>query len=371
MKKIIITVTVCLILIAIGGAGYWQYTIRKPEYSLWQAKKAIDEHDLMMFEKYVDTEGVVETLIDQFMDVCTENIEKEGGKYDKFGMGLVEGFVTLFKPRFTKLVKQEIVSFVETGDFEKENKNESQKLSRKEDSSPEFSLENVWKNSGGGENRFQGIKYVKEEGKIAYIGLKFFSKKYEQTFIINFKMRGMDNYWQVAEITNLFDIMKELGIIEGVKETVLPKPEKTLGIEGKSVPDKGLPELRVTLVNVGERFVKGGTAESIMVVEGSAVNANTLAVSNIRVRGKILDSSGKVLFEEESNCGTILTDDELKSLTRDEIKKELSNPYGRDVHNADIKPGAGIPFMLVFTMPSEDASDLVVELIGIEAAKSK
>ena len=161
-----------------------------------------------------------------------------------------------------------------------------------------------------------------------------------------------------------------LGGIGGVKEAVLPKVEKMLGIKDKGVPDEG-SELRVTLIDVGERFVKGWTAENIMVVEGSAVNTNKIPVSNIGVRGKILDSSGSVLSEEESNCGTILTDDELKSLTRDEIKKELSNPYGRDFRNADIQPGDGIPFMLVFTMPAEEATELVVELIGIEAAKGK
>ncbi|TFG93867.1 MAG: DUF3426 domain-containing protein [Syntrophobacterales bacterium] len=163
--------------------------------------------------------------------------------------------------------------------------------------------------------------------------------------------------------------IKDSGRIEGIKKAVLPKVEKMLEIKGKSVPDKGLPELKVTMVNVGERFVKGLTDENIMVVEGSAVNANTIAVSNIRVRGKILDSSGNILSEEESNCGAILTDDELKNLTSDEIKKELSNPYGRDFSNADIKPGDGIPFMLVFTIPAEEASELVVELVSIEAAK--
>ena len=159
--------------------------------------------------------------------------------------------------------------------------------------------------------------------------------------------------------------------IEGAKETVLPKVEEVLEVEDKGVQKEGLPELKVTLADVGERFVKGWTAENVMVVEGSAVNDNALAVSKIRVRGKLLGSSGTVLSEEESNCGTILTDDELKSLTSDEIKQELSNPYGRDFRNADIQPGDRIPFMLVFTMPAEDASDLVVELMDIETAENE
>ena len=108
-----------------------------------------------------------------------------------------------------------------------------------------------------------------------------------------------------------------------------------------------------------------------MVVEGTAVNTNTVPVSNIRVQGKILDSSGTVISKEVSSCGTILTDDELKGMTSDKIKKELSHPYGRDFRNTGIKPDDGIPFMLVFIMPDAEASELVVELIGIEASQSE
>lgn len=131
------------------------------------------------------------------------------------------------------------------------------------------------------------------------------------------------------------------------------------------------PALTVVLKDVAERFVKGWTGQTIMVVEGTAVNTNTVPVSNIRVQGKILDSSGTVISKEVSSCGTILTDDELKGMTSDKIKKELSHPYGRDFRNTGIKPDDGIPFMLVFIMPDAEASELVVELIGIEASQSE
>jgi len=133
----------------------------------------------------------------------------------------------------------------------------------------------------------------------------------------------------------------------------------------------GLHELGVDLINVKERFVKNWVAGDIMVVEGSAVNNNKCSVSNIKIRGKILDSSGNVLSEVESNCGNILTDDELKGLTEKEMMKELSNPYGREVSNAGIEPGTDIPFMLALIMPAGDASEFLVELAGIEIADNK
>ncbi|MBW2599376.1 MAG: zinc-ribbon domain-containing protein [Deltaproteobacteria bacterium] len=156
-----------------------------------------------------------------------------------------------------------------------------------------------------------------------------------------------------------------------VSTEVLSRVEKIFGIKSNNVPDTGLYELEVSLTNVKERFVKNLIAGDIMVIEGFAVNNNECAVSNIKIRGKILDSSGNVLSEEESNCGNILTDDELKGLTEKEIRKELSNPYGREFSGIDIKPGKEVPFMLAFVMPAGEASEFVVELAGIEVAESK
>lgn len=156
-----------------------------------------------------------------------------------------------------------------------------------------------------------------------------------------------------------------------VSNEVLPRVENIFGIKSSDAPDTGLYELEVNLINVKERFVENLVAGDVMVIEGSAVNNNKCAVSNIKIRGKILDSSGNVLSEEESNCGNILTDDELKNLTKKEIRKELSNPYGREVSGIDIKPGKDVPFMLAFVMPAGEASEFVVELAGIEVAESK
>ena len=155
------------------------------------------------------------------------------------------------------------------------------------------------------------------------------------------------------------------------RDVVFPKVEKILGIQSSDVPDVELSGLEVNLINVKERFAKNLIAGDIMVIEGLAVNNNTCAVSNIKIRGKILDSSGNILSEEESNCGNILTDDELKNLTEKEIRKELSNPYGREFSGIDIEPDKDIPFMLAFVMPAAEASEFVVELAGVEVANSK
>jgi len=162
------------------------------------------------------------------------------------------------------------------------------------------------------------------------------------------------------------------GVLPRVEKFIrtLPGAAKFLGTE-KNIPEERLSELGVDLINVKERFVKNWVAGDIMLVEGFAVNNNQCAVSDIRVRGKILDSSGNILAKVESNCGNILTDDELKGLTEKEIMKELSNPYGRNFSNTGIEPGEDIPFMLAFVMPADEASEFLVELAGIKVAETK
>ena len=80
-------------------------------------------------------------------------------------------------------------------------------------------------------------------------------------------------------------------------------------------------------------------------------------MSRIKVRGKILSESGEVLDMMESYCGNILTDEELTNLTEKEIAEKLSTPGG-----SSVSPQGDIPFMIVFTNPSKEAEEFIVEL---------
>jgi len=152
---------------------------------------------------------------------------------------------------------------------------------------------------------------------------------------------------------------------------ILPGVEKLFGTGSGDVSDINPQELAVDLVKVRERFLKNWLVGDIMVVEGLAVNNNKYSITGIKVRGKILDAAGEILGEEESGCGNILTDDELKGLTEEEIMKELSDPNGGEFSNAYIEPGADIPFMLVFIMPAGEANEFVVELADVKMANGK
>lgn len=120
MKKVAIAIVVIVIVILTGVVLYWQYT-QTPKYSLLQAKKAFEQHDLVSFEKYVDIEGVINSLIDQLLELRTEN-EKQQGKLGQLGEAIGKSLIMLLKPELVRILKQQIIEYVETGKFEEEKK---------------------------------------------------------------------------------------------------------------------------------------------------------------------------------------------------------------------------------------------------------
>ncbi len=117
----------------------------------------------------------------------------------------------------------------------------------------------------------------------------------------------------------------------------------------------------VGFLNVKERYAKNWILGEVLIIEGVAVNMYDYPILRVKVRGKILNESGKVLDMMESYCGNILTDEELSNLTEKEIAEKLSIPGGSSVSNS-VSPQGNIPFMIVFTNPSKEAEEFIVEL---------
>jgi len=122
----------------------------------------------------------------------------------------------------------------------------------------------------------------------------------------------------------------------------------------------------INFAEVKERFTKSTASGDLLVISGLAVNEFEHPVARIRLRGKILDSTGKVLGEIESYAGNLLTDEELNRLTDREILAELQRQEGSDMPNSNIRTRASIPFMIVFTNPPKEVDEFIIELSGVE-----
>lgn len=228
MRKSSILAAAIVVVIVAGGILYFWYT-RLPEYSLWQARKAFERHDLSSFEKYVDIDSVSGSLIDQMLEVVDSKMDPQDG-WVELGKALGKGLVTLAKPQLVQFTSQEIVSLVEKG------RPEQQKATGKP-ASGGLSLSGIWRKTGGGQQcRFQGLEDARREGSLAFVGMKLLFQKYDAPLVLELKLRERAGYWQVAGLTNFSDFVRKLDELEKRHLAELNKPvleamRQTLAIE--------------------------------------------------------------------------------------------------------------------------------------------
>ena len=121
----------------------------------------------------------------------------------QIGRELAQGLVTYLKPTLVAAVKQQVCDFVEKGEFEKSA-----------DARPGgVSLSKLQQRAHDQDIHFEGIEYIKQDGGVALIGLKFTGhKSAAKSFLIELKMRRLDGYWQVSKWNNAYEVLKQFGV---------------------------------------------------------------------------------------------------------------------------------------------------------------
>ena len=103
-------------------------------------------------------------------------------------------------------------------------------------------------------------------------------------------------------------------------------------------------------------YLESNNLNKIFVVEGEAVNHWKESRSFIRVKGVLLDPQGNKVQEREAYCGNILSEKDLKEMTKGAVEKSLSSQFGISFSNVNLQPNKGVPFMMVFMdLPPERA----------------
>jgi predicted Zn finger-like uncharacterized protein len=157
------------------------------------------------------------------------------------------------------------------------------------------------------------------------------------------------------------------GITRDVLNFVSPGTgDRVLGAAPKASPVTAVGGINFT--EVKERFTKSTASGDLLVISGLAVNEYEYPVGKVKLRGKILDNTGKLLGEIETFAGNLLTDEEMNRLSDKEILAELQRPEGSDMPNTSIRSRASIPFMIVFMNPPKEVDEFIIELVGVERA---
>jgi predicted Zn finger-like uncharacterized protein len=105
---------------------------------------------------------------------------------------------------------------------------------------------------------------------------------------------------------------------------------------------------QIKVIEVKQRFVNNALLGNIRIVEGVAMNTSPYPMARIKVGGELIDMIGTPVRESAAFCGNLLTDEELGTMSEEQIFRELANPQGSDMPNDKIAPNGTIPFMIVF-----------------------
>jgi len=180
-KKIIIlfgSIVAFLVCIYIGY-NYWTST---PSYCIHQIKAAINNHDIDLFNKYVDVNTLSNRLFDDRMGIFQKN-------------------------RVIELFKEQIEIFIERGDLgdDSATNNPNHFISL-------MGLQNII------DTNIRDVKYTKTEGKISIVGLNIYNKKLDKILILELKLREKDDgHWQLIEIQNLHKLLIPIQNIQDSK----------------------------------------------------------------------------------------------------------------------------------------------------------
>ena len=110
MKKNIIIITI--LIIGVFGYNYW---VNTPYYSLLQIQKSVDTKDRFLFDKYVDTNGIITEVIEDLSKIFIEEMDtQESSEYSFFDPSvLAAGLVSLFQPAIENAIEEGFDEFWE------------------------------------------------------------------------------------------------------------------------------------------------------------------------------------------------------------------------------------------------------------------
>src|SRR5690625_386292 len=227
MKKSIKAIAISIFVISCAIA-YWQWT-KSPRYSLNQIVKSVENRDVTTFQKHVDVKSVASRLVD---DLAGQIYSESDDELGDFASALGEGLLQLMKPRLVEMFEEQTLRFVERGSlWESGFDLESEDIQ-------DLGIDNITDNVGINPDNFEGIDFVRKNGKTVYIGLNFVAPEFNEVLTLEVMMRDLGGYWQLAEISNMKDVLEEIDRLEAEKLSIANAPirekiESSLQIEVK------------------------------------------------------------------------------------------------------------------------------------------
>jgi hypothetical protein len=182
---------------------YYRYTC-SPEYSLGKIVETYKDHNLNEFNKYVDTKNSISNVLNDFL-ISLESLSY-GRSLLIFLLNETNPFF-ITRPHIEESCLKVINSCVENGV-------DTNLLNIIVPGAGNINNKEIWDSiRTSNQCVYKGIKDTKIDGKVATISLELYQKRYDTTLTFNVKMRDMDGYWQlfdISGITNYLNVGKNL-----------------------------------------------------------------------------------------------------------------------------------------------------------------
>ena len=138
---------------------------------------------------------------------------------------------------------------------------------------------------------------------------------------------------------------------------------------GPKFEDAGNLKIAINEKDVNGRFVTNEKLGALYVVSGQVKNDYDDPRSSIRITGKIYSKGRKLELEKTVYAGNVLSDSDLGVIDQTGIDQKLQNRFGQERKNLDIKKGATVPFMIVFSNLPKNPDEYTVEVADSQKAK--
>ena len=136
----------------------------------------------------------------------------------------------------------------------------------------------------------------------------------------------------------------------------------------KTVPEASQVKPVPNQKSVNGRFVTNSSAGTLFVITGRVENPSNIAYSHIEIRGALITKGKTEAKTKNAFCGNIITEEMLKTGNISDINKLLIVKTGNHNSNVNVKPGASVPFMIVFPDLPEKLQNFTVKVIKFEKA---
>jgi hypothetical protein len=137
--------------------------------------------------------------------------------------------------------------------------------------------------------------------------------------------------------------------------------------DNKALTDAGVRRLKFP--SVEGAFVESASSGQLFVIQGTVRNEYPGTRSFILLKGTILNEKGQSVKKQMAFAGNPITEDRIKTLPFEQIKKIMKNRLGSGKKNANIPPGGSLPFTIVFEGLPENLGEFTVEAVSSSPGK--